>query len=82
MNVLLAMDIPTATTLVCAFIVIAIMALSLRGSTISNWYKNECHKTSGKSSHSTDHSDSPDMHDKHIVDFKTDVDARSRRKRG
>ena len=78
------MDIPTAVTIVCIVGILGIVLSLSRRISISNWIKNENHRTTGVDSHDSSDSDSPDMSSPHTVDFKTDVDldCDKRRKRG
>ena len=78
------MDIPTAVTIVCIVGILGLVLVLSRGKTISNWYKHENHKTTGGSSHDSTSDDSLDMHDQHVVDFKTnlDIDCDKRKNRG
>ena len=68
------MDIPTAVTIICIVGILGIVLSLSRRITISNWLKNENHRTTGGSCHGPSDGDSPDMSSRDLVDFKTDVD--------
>ena len=71
-----------AVVAICVIGVLALVAILSRGKSISNWYKHENPRTSGKSRHCSTGGDTTDDVNRNVVDFKADIDCDKRKRRG
>lgn len=69
-----------AIVAICVIGLLALVAILSRGKSISNWYKHENHRTSGKSRHCSTGGDTIDDVNRNVVDFQTDIDLKRKRR--